>query len=103
MEVTTPLQALRLLRTLRFLAGLLFLVGLGMAVLCILLILDHCPDADHLLPVVLGASVSAMVVTALIDRTARPHEVRFAEAAGEPQEPRGGFEVILIRNPAEQQ
>jgi hypothetical protein len=102
MQVTTPLQALRLLRILRFLAGLLFLVGLGMAVLCILLILDHCPDADHVLTVVLGASVSATIIAALIDRTARPYELRYAEAAGGPPGRHRGFEVILIGRPAEQ-
>jgi hypothetical protein len=103
MEVTTPLQALRLLRILRCVAGLLFLVGLGVAVLCILLILDRCPDADHVLPVVLGASVSATIIAALIDRTARPYELRYAEAAGEPPGQHRGFEVILLRGPAGQQ
>ena len=103
MEFTSPLQALRLLRTLRFLAGLVFLVGLGMAVLCILLILDHCPDADHLLPVVLGASVSVIVIAALIDRTARPYELRYAEAAGGPPGRHRGFEVVFIGKPTEQQ
>ena len=103
MQIATPLQLLRLLRIVRFLGVLVFLVGLGMSVLCILLILDHCPDPDHEVPVVLVASVSAMIIGALVDRTARPHELRFAEAAGEPQERRGGFEVILIGKPAEQQ
>jgi hypothetical protein len=102
MQIATPLQVLRLLRIVRFLAVLLFLVGLGVAVLCILLILDRCPDADHVLPVVLAASVSAIIVAGRADRTARPYELRFAEAAGEPQGPRGGFEVVLIGNRAEQ-
>ena len=101
MQIATPSQALRLLRLVRFLATSLFLVGLGVVVLGGLLILDAAPDGNHAVKISVLAGAMAILLAAVVDRLARPHELRLAADARRSKEPRG-FEVVLFAMRAEQ-
>ena len=94
MQIATPAQALRLLRLIRFLATCLFLIGLGVVVLGGLLILDAAPDGNHVVRIGVVAGALAIFLAAVVERVARPHELRLAAAMPPAREPRG-FEVVL--------
>ena len=101
MQIATPSQALRLLRLVRFLATSLFLVGLGVVVLGGLLILDAAPDGNHAVKIGVVAGAMAILLAAVVDRVARPYELRHSAEARRLSEPRG-FEVVLFAMRAEQ-
>ena len=101
MQIATPAQVLRLLRLVRFLATCLFLVGLGVVVLGGLLTLDAAPDGNHAVKIAVIAGAMAILLAIVVDRLARPHELRLSAETQRLREPRG-FEVVLLARRAEQ-
>jgi hypothetical protein len=95
MEVATPMQIVRLVRVF---AWLLLLAGVGAVAFGILMISDGPPDRGHLLRFMIVAGALVIVLAVIIDRRARPHELRLEAEARRRRELRG-FEVVFDIGP----